>query len=631
MQLKLKQLTGVDYGNHIRAIVRQYWLDILIVIFLAVTAIFVSYRGTQLVDSVIFYLNNFWFEADIPRVFSNMLFRWGDHYRTKVHPLFSLIAYPPVFGLTSLGVEPITAVRTVIAAVASLWLSLLFIVLRLVGCRRFDAVLFSILAATSSAAMFWLIVPETFSFGSVSLLLALGFIAVAQYREFSSWWYMAISAVTLSFTVTNWMAGILATTINHPWKRSLQITVNAFCLVTVLWAVQKAVFPSAVFFLGDREEEKYVLKPESGGFLQVIKSFVSHTMVMPAVEVIEKFDPSEKLLSIQFSVPGSGSIWGTVAVVLWTALLGLGLWGLLSTKQQRPLRLVLGLLLLGQLALHTVYGDETFLYALHFAPLLIVVAAWSTLTPARPLALLLASVLVLCAGINNSSQLSKATTFLSSHAPLHHLTQTQKQLRPTDPWPRGTGQVVLAGADATNQAFHEPGGSFSPARGSFGVSFWLTDEAGNVQTTSDDIPLEQINQQLIQTEGQDIPKILTQTNYYQSLWSVEAAGRWRLNFKTQPNRNLKPMLVIRRVGPAEGIIRSLNWNSDRLIINDRWSIKLEPIPTSMYFGQEGSKDWMTARSDEDSVKDENSWIYARFDLSDSADWNIEIQDAFSAS
>jgi len=628
MQLKLKQFVRINHG--ISAIVRQYWLDILIVTFLAVVAIFAFYWGTQLVDPVIFYLDDVWFESDIPRVFSNMLFRWGDHYRTKVHPLFSLIAYPPVYGLTILGIEPITAVNIVIAAVASLWLSLLFIVLRLIGCRRFDAALFSVLAASSAAAMFWLIVPETFSFGSVSLLLALGFIAVAQYRDLPSLWYVAVSALTLSFTVTNWMAGILTTIVNHPWKRSLQITINAFCLVVVLWAVQKRIFPTAVFFLGDREEEQYILKPEAGGFLQVAKAFVSHTIVMPAVEVIEKFDPSEKLLSIQFSVPGSGSVWGAVAVGLWTALLGLGLWGLFSARQHRPLRIVLGLMLLGQLALHTVYGDETFLYALHFAPLLIVLAAWSTLTPARPLALVLASMLVFCAGINNASQLGKAITFLSSHAPLHHLTQTQIQARPTDPWPRGTGQVVLAGADATNQALHEPGGSFSPARGSFGISFWLTDESGTIQATSDDIPLDQINQQLIQTERQDIPKILTQTNYYQSLWSVEAAGRWKLNFKTQPNQNLKPMLVIRRVGPTDGMIRSLNWNNDRLVINDRWSVKFDRAPTSIYLGKEGIKDWMIQRSEDTSYRNENGWGYARFELGND-DWNVEIQDIFSAS
>jgi len=52
---------------------------------------------------------------------------------------------------------------------------------------------------------------------------------------------------------------------------------------------------------------------------------------------------------------------------------------LFSTRKHLRLRVVLGLTILGQLALHTVYGNETFLYTLNFLPLLVVLAALSTL------------------------------------------------------------------------------------------------------------------------------------------------------------------------------------------------------------------------------------------------------------
>jgi len=64
-----------------------------------------------------------------------------------------------------------------------LWFSSLFILLRLIGCRQFDAALFSILAATSAAAIFWFVIPETYSFGSLSILLALGLTALAQHQK----------------------------------------------------------------------------------------------------------------------------------------------------------------------------------------------------------------------------------------------------------------------------------------------------------------------------------------------------------------------------------------------------------------------------------------------------------------
>jgi hypothetical protein len=612
---------------------RQHWRDLLLLVVIAGIGGFLSYQGARLIDPLIFYIDDVWFESDMPRVFSNMLFWGADHSRTQVHPLFSLVAFPPVYVLrTALGIAPFAAIRIVIATVASLWMGALFVLLRLVGCRRFDATLFSLLAASSAAAMFWFVVPETYSFGSLSLLLALDFVALTQYRKFSSWWYVAVSALTLSFTTTNWMAGILATIVNHPWKRSLQITVKTFCLVSLLWAVQKVIFPSAKFFLGIRQEKQFILKPESGGALQVFKNFVSHTMVMPTINVIEKFTPTEKVLSIQSSAPGSGSFWGILAVVLWPVLLGLGLWGLFSIRQHSQLRSVLALTLLGQLALHTLYGDETFLYSLHFAPLLVVLAALSTLTLARPLALVLAGILVLSAGINNGLQLNQAVQFLQNHTPLRHLVQTQMQLRPTDPWSRGTGQVVLAVPDRreVDKAYHEPGGSFSPVAGSFGVSLWLTDAKGNLKTTSDDIPLGEIHQQFIQSDGQNVPGILTKTKYYQSLWSARGAGRWMLKLDTQPNENTKPLIVIRSVGPSDGRIRSLDWNGERLLINNRWFVTLTPAPTAVHLGEEGPKGWMTERSTITNWQGENGWGYTRFELGDRRDWKVVIRDSFSA-
>ena len=612
--------------------VLQHWQDILFVSVLAAIAGFASYQGEQLINKAIFdkQAGDVWLGADIARVFENMTQRKSDHHRIKVHPLFSLITFPAVHLLrTVLDLEPITAVRIIIAAVACLWISALFILLRVIGCRRFDATLFSVLAATSAAAMFWFVVPETYSFGSLSLLLGLCFVAIAQHRHLSHLWYTVISALTLSITTTNWMVGILATIVNHPRKRSLQITVNAFCLVVLLWSVQKFVFPSAVFFLGDREEQQYMLRPGTGGPLAVVKSFISHTMVMPSIKFVDILkQPNSPMMSIQASLPGSASLWGNVAVMLWISLLGLGLWGLFSVKNHLKLRIVLGLTLLGQLTIHMIYGEETFLYSLHFAPLLVVLAALSTLTSARPVALVLAGTLVLSAGVNNTLQLSKAIDFLQSHVPPRYQVLDQMQMRPDEPWPRGKGHVILAapGSREVDKAYHEPGGSFSPAVGSFGVSLWLTDIKGNLKKTSDNIPLNEIDQQLSWTDGQNIPGILTKTSSYQALWSSMGPKRWTLNLKAQANANTKPMLVIRSVGPAGGQIQALDWDGKRLLINNRWSMIVNPAPGIVHLGEEGTQGWMTERSNLTQWKDKEGWGYARFELGDRSDWNVVIQD-----
>lgn len=399
---------------------------------IAIGAGFASHHSAKLIDPALMLdkrTTDVWFHADTIRVFSDMTLFESKHTYTDVHPLFVLIAFPLVQTVkTVFSVEPMTAVQIVIATVASLWFSLLFTLLRVIGCRRFDATLFSIVAATSAATMFWFIVPETFSFGSLSILLGLGLVGLAQYRKLSPLWYVAVNTLTLGFTVTNWMAGIFATIVNHRWKQSLLIALKALGVVAILVVVQKVIFPhfNAKFLLPFRiitgevgEISELDSGSEQGIPLQVLKSFVFDTMVMPAIQIVDNIKDRPCLrMTVQASPLGSGSFWGIVAIGLWAALLGLGLWGMFSTKKHLKLRVVLGLTLLGQLALHLLYGSETFLYALHFLPLLVVLAALGTLTPARPLALLLAGMLILSAGVNNNLQLGKATAFPQGHGPL---------------------------------------------------------------------------------------------------------------------------------------------------------------------------------------------------------------------
>jgi hypothetical protein len=399
-------------------------VDVLVAVLFSVLVGIGAYRGSVAIHPIVFdkSSDDVWFESDQPRIFACMTNRFSEyHYRTNVHPLFSMAGFLPVYLARKGGhVEPATAVRIVSSVVAAAWAAMIFVVLRLFGCRRFDASLFATLAAVSATAVFGLVVPETFNFGSLTILLALGSVLVAQGRSLPSLWYVAMSAMTLGMTVTNWMAGIFATFASHPWKKSFQITVNAFCLVVVLWGAQKTLFPRAAFFIGDHvEDSDYINAPESGGPLSVARSFFFHTMVIPEIKVVDRYrsrQPDWPIMITQPSGPGSGTRWGIAAVGLWAALVVLGLWSLFRIAPHRPARVVLGLTLLGQLALHLVYGNETFLYGLHFAPLLVVLAALSTQTPARPVVLLLAGALVVAAAANNVTQFTKATSYLHSNA-----------------------------------------------------------------------------------------------------------------------------------------------------------------------------------------------------------------------
>lgn len=616
--------------------IHKFRRDLIICVILAVISGSSVFYMFHLIDPIINRIEtqDTWFQGDCGRVFGNMSMRKSDHPRTNVHPLFVLVGGTPIILLNkALGVNPASSVIVYISLIALLWTITLFIILRLIGCRQFDSLLITILGMTSSAAIFWFSVVETYSFGSLSILLVILIVAVSKYKELPYGWYIAISALSLSITVTNWMVGILATFAKFPWRKAVQITIYAFVIVVLFWGLQKGIFSTSEYFLKVRGESEHLLRPESGGFLRILSSFLFHSIVMPEIKVVEEVNINGwPGMVIQHSLPGSGSFWGLIAIALWAVLLALGIWAIWKKEVYPPLRTVIGLTIVGQLGLHLLYGAETFLYSLNFAPLLILMVAFATLTSARYITLLLIGILVLFSGINNIGQYRKAIAFYQTHGTERHKVNSQMKLRPNDPWPRGKGHVILAipGSKEEEKAYHEPGGSFSPAVNSFGVSFWITDPQGNIKVTSDNIPIKCITQNLSWSDAHQIPGLTTHTSYYQAIWNFLSPGNWRLKFSPNRTSGLKNFMIIRSVGPAGGPINSITWNGESLLINERWSLKIKPLPKEIYLGKESESRWLTEASDLKQVTDLNGWCYARLALEDNQVATINMVDKLSA-
>ncbi len=610
---------------------RRY--DILIALLLGVLFSGATYQGAKLIPSVLltdgYRVDNVWFEGDTSRVFTVMTDKDSlRQARSTTHPLFALFSFPFVFLIKKvLHQDTVTAVRLVIAGVAFAWMFALFMLFRLLGCRRPDSTLFCLLAAVSAASMFYFVIPETFSFGSLTILLAFCMAVLSQEHFFPPLWYVLMNIATLSMTITNWMAGILTTVVNHPVGRTFRIIAYAYLGASVLWSVEKKIFPEARFFFDFNREGHFMLLDGSGGFFHVIKSFVYHTMIMPAIYNFDKFNhPDWPLMLTQLSPAGSATVWGKYACVLWTALLMLGTWALFFSKKNLKFRMVLGLMLAAQLGMHIVYGDETFLYSLHFVVLLVPLAALSCLTRLRIVTIALTGLLIPCLWLNNVAQFNQVLDFFRSHGTAHQKIRIHSHSRPQDPWLRGKGHVVLAYPTTAekNKAYYEPGGSFSPSVGSFGVSIWVLDKKGNRVATSDSIPIEKIRQQFIPT-GQPIPGILAETDYYVAAWSAVRPGSWRLDLKNKNSHDVDLELVVRSVGPAAGVVHSLEWKENRLSINGRWGLSLDPA-SSPYLGEETEKNWMTSRPKAAHWEASRDWGYARFPLEGSA-WSLVIDDA----
>src|SRR5688572_23914727 len=102
-------------------------------------------------------------------------------------------------------------------------------------------------------------------------------------------------------------------------------------------------------------------------------------------------------------------------------LLALGAVQLFRDRSRPALRWTLALSVLYQLLLHLLYGRELFLYAIHFVPLLVIVASYATTSRWRTAVLALSVVFSLANAANNLSVYSWAKDYTRRHAPLKKL------------------------------------------------------------------------------------------------------------------------------------------------------------------------------------------------------------------
>ncbi len=202
--------------------------------------------------------NDVWFEADVPTVADRMLHRWSDQSRNARHPLFPTLTTLPSYALRAIGFSDRSRLAVLTTVVAAAWSAAFFVVARTATGRRLDALLFTVLSCVTSGAMFWLVVPETYAWSSLSVLVALALCAIDSKGRLGAGWYVATAALALGVTLSSWMAGLFAAAVRHPWRRALQIGANSLCVVVLLWGVQRFIFPTAEFFIGYAGEARFI-------------------------------------------------------------------------------------------------------------------------------------------------------------------------------------------------------------------------------------------------------------------------------------------------------------------------------------------------------------------------------------
>jgi len=572
-----------------------------------------------------------WFEADLPRMVEIASSRWAVNERAAVHPLFALLIIPPTHLRGLLGLEPWTALRLIYACLAGLSLGGFFAILRLIGCRRFDATIFTLVGLTSAGALFWAPIPETHTLAQPTIILAILVVAVSAHRVVPVALEVAVSGATLGVTVTNWMAGVLISAVRRSWRQTLQITIAAFALVLVLWLVQKALVPSSPFFIGSSPGSEHMLSPESRGPLHVAGAFFFHTVVVPEIVVVDRPGAGQwPIMIVQPSSPGSGGAWSLLSAVLWGILLGTGGWALFRLRGRERMRAFLGLLLGGQLVLFLLFGNETFLYAPNFLPLLLTITALGALTGMRPVVLAVASVLVITNGVNGVIQWRRARAFFNDFAAYHHDQQAAMELRPEGPWPRrGNGTAIQGmppGAGVFGTGMLGPGGALSGGLDLFRVEFWIQDGGGMFRMEGGAVPPEQVETRLTYSPDSSIAMAHVGTPYYQAEWAPAGPRHWRLRVTVPEGRRVA--LVVRASGVRRAVVRDLLWEDvGRLWINGRWVLESLRQPLDAFLVDENLPGWVNSRPSVRRIAVPNGWAAARLELLAGVEYTIDLRDA----
>src|SRR5690606_26251712 len=196
-----------------------------------------------------------WFEADVFRVFENLTSRFSDHYRTAVHPLSSLILSTPAIAMIKLGFSPSRIAHLATAAGAGLLSASMFILLYRLHGVALSAAVFTALFLSSAGFLFFSGIVELYTWGGLSIVVALLLSTTTGPLQPLS--LVAAGAISLSITVTNWMAGIAGSLVREKWPRALLYSALALAAVATLSAVQTVIYPTAGRFLSIREEQTY--------------------------------------------------------------------------------------------------------------------------------------------------------------------------------------------------------------------------------------------------------------------------------------------------------------------------------------------------------------------------------------
>jgi hypothetical protein len=316
------------------------------------------------------------FDADVPSRVIDLTRFAGPHHRTQYHPLFVLLLNPVGVALKALlrvfEVEQAgrLAAALLCALAGAACVAAFSRLLRQSGLDLATTLLWSAVFALSASQLFFSVVPESWVFSALALLLLFG---SASRRPLAR---VAAGVFAFGMAVTNVVAVVLAAAgsrdadVRPPLRAQATYVVIVVAIVAALSVVQTAIYAETAPFWSvsglprdDRLSFVWPGHPRDvvARVAELVPNFLEWNLAAPRVTT--KRDEARTVVDFapEGALPRPA---GIVHAAIWAAVVLAALArGVRTRAWRRPLVAVLGLWTLALAALHMVFGTSLFLYS----------------------------------------------------------------------------------------------------------------------------------------------------------------------------------------------------------------------------------------------------------------------------
>ncbi|MGK2911750.1 MAG: hypothetical protein ACSLE1_18395 [Sphingobium sp.] len=409
------------------ALTRSDWIMAAV---LGVVAACLILYNHAVIDPAVYRTYNIFFQADPPRVISNLTERWShSQNRNVAHPIFSIMGLTAVKAGGLIGIAPMKMIALLLTGAALVSVGAFFLAMRGLGMITQAGIAFTAAYMSGAAFLHWYAFPETYAASGATIAVMLAILTCA--RRNSIWIWIVGSTATLSMLLTNWGFGLAATIVRLRWRQFLIVSITALAAIAAVSFVQHKLLHNARFFLDPvgiaREHTFSGPQMRRLGMRWSPAASFRNALITPAIvpvaEVVHEATEAGPFTMVtnQF-VPLSRLGWGGgLALACWVVLIAIGSKAAITIPRLRMIGLPLLVFIGFQAAFHTVYGEIAFLYAADTLPAMMALAALGWFTPARRIVMIAVILFIASASITNESR------FLDAAAKSHEIAIAKTQ------------------------------------------------------------------------------------------------------------------------------------------------------------------------------------------------------------